>query len=80
MTVSAHFDGKVIVPDEPFDLPPNRELILQTQAVGGKDVPVEESSLAWIAANAVDREALPTDLAGRHDRYLYGRSSGGEQR
>ncbi len=69
-TVSAHFDGKVIVPDEPLDLPPNQALILQIQSVGGKDVSTEESSLAWIAANAVDSDALPVDLADRHDRYL----------
>ena len=80
MTVSAHFDGKVIVPDEPLDLPPNQALILQIQSVGGKVVPAEESALAWIAANAVDSDALPVDLADRHDRYLYGRSSEDEQR
>ena len=80
MTVSAHFDGKVIVPDEPLDLPPNQALILQIQSVGGQDVSTEESSLAWIAANAVDSDALPVDLADRHDHYLYGRSSGDEQR
>jgi hypothetical protein len=80
MTVSAHFDGKVIVPDEPLDLLPNQALILQIQPVGGKDASTEESSLAWIAANAVDREALPVDLADRHDHYLYGRSSGDERR
>lgn len=80
MTVSAHFDGKVIVPDEPLDLPPNQALIVQIQAVGGKDEPGDEPALAWIAANAVDTDALPVDLADRHDQYLYGRSSGDEQR
>ena len=80
MTVSAHFDGKVIVPDEPLDLPPNQALILQIEAVGGRDVSSEESSLAWIAANAVDSEALPVDLADRHDHYQYGLSSSDEQR
>jgi hypothetical protein len=55
-------------------------LILQIQSVGGKDVSTEESSLAWIAANAVDSDALPVDLADRHGHYLYGRSSGDEQR
>ncbi len=79
MTVSAHFDGKVIVPDEPLDLPPNQALILQIQAVGSKDDSAEESSLAWIAANAVDSDALPADLADQHDRYLYGRSSEDDQ-
>jgi hypothetical protein len=80
VTVSAHFDGKVIVPDEPLDLPPNQALILQIQTVGGPGGLAEESVLSWLAANAADSAALPVDLAGRHDHYLYGRSSGGEQR
>ncbi len=75
MTISAHFDGKVIVPDEPLDLPPNQALILQIQPVGGKAEAARESVLSWLAANAVDSEALPADLAERHDHYLYGRSS-----
>jgi hypothetical protein len=80
VTVSAHFDGKVIVPDEPLDLPPCQALIVQIERVGGEVPPPEESALTWLADNAVDSEALPTDLADRHDRYLYGRSSTGEQR
>jgi hypothetical protein len=75
VTVSAHFDGKVIVPDEPLDLAPNQALILQIQPVGAKGEQGEESVLSWLAANAVDSEALPADLADRHDHYLYGRSS-----
>ena len=74
MTVSAHFDGRVIVPDEPLDLPPNQALIVQIERVGEEAVSSEESALTWIAANAVESEALPTDLADRHDHYLYGRT------
>lgn len=74
VTVSAHFDGKVIVPDEPLDLPPNQALIVQIERVGDQAVPSDESALTWIAAHAVDSEALPTDLAERHDHYLYGRA------
>ena len=74
MTVSAHFDGRVIVPDEPLDLPPNQALIVQIERVGGEPVPSDDSALAWLAANAVDSEVLPADLADRHDHYLYGRS------
>jgi hypothetical protein len=41
------------------------------------DEPLEgetkESASAWIAANAVDSDALPTDLADQHNHYLYGR-------
>ena len=59
VTVSAHFDGRVIVPDEPLDLPPNQALILQIERVDGA-VPSDESALTWLAANAIDSEALPT--------------------
>ena len=34
---------------------------------------VDTIPLAWVAANAVDSDALPTDLADQHDHYLYGR-------
>jgi hypothetical protein len=50
VTVSAHFDGKVIVPDEPLDLPPNQALILQIQPVGG---------------NVGTRRGVGPELAGR---------------
>lgn len=71
MTVNAHFDGKAIIPDEPLDMPPNQALILQIGRVGPRET-VEESALVWLAANAVEDDALPTDLADQHDHYLYG--------
>ena len=70
MTVHAHFDGKSIIPDEPLDMPPNQALILQIERVGPRE-PAGESALVWLAANAVESDALPTDLADRHDHYLY---------
>lgn len=79
LTVSAHFDGKVIVPDEPLDLPPNQALILEIRPIADEHAPPAESALDWIAGNAVDSSSLPEDLADRHDHYLYGRSSGNEQ-
>jgi hypothetical protein len=80
MTVNAHFDGKVIVSDEPLDLPPNQALIVQIQPVSRPSELSEQSVLSWLAANAVESDALPADLADRHDHYLYGRSTNGEQR
>ena len=71
MTVNAHFDGKAIIPDEPLDLPPNQALILQIERVGPRET-VDESALAWLAAKAVEDDALPTDLADQHDHYSYG--------
>ena len=70
MTVNAHFDGRAIIPDEPLDLRPNQALIVQIELIEGE---TEEAALAWIAANAVDSDALPADLAVQHDHYLYGR-------
>jgi len=31
MAIKAHFDGKVIVPDEPVDLPANQRVIVHLQ-------------------------------------------------
>ena len=70
MTVNAHFDGRAIIPDEPLDLRPNQALIVQIELIEGE---TEESALAWTAANAVDSDTLPTDLADQHDHYLYDR-------
>src|SRR5262245_1525820 len=78
-TVNAHFDGKVIIPDEPLDLPPNQPLIVSIEPVTEKQGAAEESVLTWLAANAVESHVLPTDLADRHDHYLYGRSTKDEK-
>jgi hypothetical protein len=75
-TVNAHFDGKVIVPDEPLSLPPNQALIVSIEPVAEKPEAAGGSVLSWLAANAVESDALPADLADRHDHYLYGRSHG----
>jgi hypothetical protein len=72
MTVNAHFDGKVIVPDEPLDLAPNQPVIVEIHPVNGAPLGSEESATDWIAANAVDTDVLPADLSDRHDFYLYG--------
>ena len=71
MAVSAHFDGKAIIPDEPLNMPSNEALVVEIERLGTRE-PVEESALAWLAANAVENDALPADLADRHDHYLYG--------
>jgi hypothetical protein len=76
VTVNAHFDGKVIIPDEPLNLPPNQALIVSIEPVAEKHAAAEESVLSWLAANAVESDVLPADLADWHDHYLYGRSNG----
>jgi hypothetical protein len=76
MTVNAHFDGKVIVPDEPLDLPLNQALIVSIEPAAEKHEAAEGSVLSWLAAHAVESDTLPADLADQHDHYLYGRSNG----
>jgi hypothetical protein len=84
--IKAHFDGKVIVPDEPVDLPKGQQLIVQIKLVQKVDKQVKktakpvkkprrkkpQSVLDWLAENAVEDDDLPTDLAHQHDHYLYG--------
>ena len=43
MTVHAHFDGKVIVPDEPLDLRPNQALIVQIELLEGDGRPKKDT-------------------------------------
>ena len=81
MTVlKAHFDGKVLVPDEPVDLPVNCALEVHVQPVCATEPP---SSPAPNAERPLPRlvEILkqypanpdwPKDGAAQHDHYLYG--------
>jgi hypothetical protein len=71
IAIRAHFDGKVLIPEEPVRLPVNQTLILHiTPAEPAPNA--APSALQWLAENAVDDPALPTDLAQEHDHYLYG--------
>ena len=36
VAIKGHFDGKVIVPDEPLDLPANQRVLVHIQPVGEK--------------------------------------------
>lgn len=82
VAIRVHFDGKVLVPDEPLDLPPNQALIAHLDvaplpqgydagAPEAADTP-DESATDWMIRNAVP--ALPSDGARQHDHYLYGTS------
>jgi hypothetical protein len=65
--VSAHFDGKVIVPDEPVELPVGQRLHVQV-TIAGADRP----QFADLLQFATDVPDAPPDLAAEHDYYLYG--------
>lgn len=75
IALKAHFDGKVIVPDEPVDLPRNEPLVVHVEVPRPKRPPKKRrgmSALKWLAENAVKDDSLPPDLAYQHDHYLYG--------
>jgi hypothetical protein len=71
---NAHFDGKVIVPEQAVDLPRDRSFVVHVETQGATNPTAEtfpQSALQWLAENAVDDE-LPSDLSVQHDHYLYG--------
>jgi hypothetical protein len=64
---SAHFDGKVIIPDQPISLPIGEKLTFRVEAT--TDHPGQFADLAKFAA---DLPESPGDLSAQHDHYLYG--------
>jgi hypothetical protein len=72
-TLTAHFDGKVIVPDEPVSLRKGQRLKLQVTILRTTKNPRRKrSALDQIAELAVEDDGLPADLGHQHDHYLYG--------
>jgi hypothetical protein len=69
--VNAHFDGKFIIPDEPVDLPLNQPLVIRIEPRGTLTGAADQSVLSWLAANAIEADTLPADLADRDDRYSH---------
>jgi hypothetical protein len=66
-TIAAHFDGKVIVPDEPVQLPVGQPLRIRLEVA--EPVAPRFAEFLQFAADLPD---APPDLAAEHDRHLYG--------
>ncbi len=66
-TITAHFDGQAIIPDEPVQLPVGQPLRIQVEVVEPVSPPF--ANLIRFGADLPD---APTDLAAQHDHYLYG--------
>ena len=72
----ARFDGRVLVPEGPVDLPQGPLLEVQLQPVEQPTATTGE--LTGLAKLARDLQELPTDpdaptdMAAQHDYYLYG--------
>ena len=64
---SAHFDGRVIVPDEPVSLPVGQKLQLRVESAS-----TEQGQFADLTKFAADISDSPRDLSEQHDHYLYG--------
>jgi hypothetical protein len=73
-TFEAHSDGKVLVPDEPVDLPSGTRYRVSIEPVTG---PASEKP-SWLQEFARKfggkaKGNYPPDLALNHDHYLHGR-------
>ncbi|QDU21625.1 hypothetical protein [Urbifossiella limnaea] len=66
-TIAAHFDGRVIVPDGPVELPTGLPLRIRVELA---DNP--EPRFAALLGFAADLPDAPPDLAAQHDHYLTG--------
>ena len=49
MTIKAHFDGKVLIPNDPLDLPINQEVTLQLEAPAPQVVRTERELVELFA-------------------------------
>jgi hypothetical protein len=67
-TLIAHFDGKVLIPDEPVELPLDCALRVRVE-------PMENTSTLQSLVEVARRFPVtegPKDGAAQHDHYLYG--------
>ena len=71
--LKAHFDGKVLIPEEPVNLPTDCQLEIQVQALPSQNEPQAPLvRLVELAQEFPFGEQTPNVLAEQHDHYLYG--------
>lgn len=66
-SLAAHYDGRVIVPDEPVELPVGQRLRIRVDV--DEPAPARFADLLRFASDLPD---APSDLSAQHDHYLYG--------
>ena len=72
-SIKAHFDGRVLVPDEPVELPIGCPLEVQITPLAPPPSPKTPlAKLAELMGKFPVSPDLPTDAAAQHDHYLYG--------
>ena len=79
MTTSlrVQFDGKVLIPQGPVDLPVDQiiEIEVVTSSVREAGLSAASSLKKWLAEQPpINRDGMPSDGAAQHDHYLYGHS------
>ena len=72
IALKGHYDGKVIVPEGPVDLPTGEPLLITLKLMRKGKRTKRKSALQWMVDNSVADDGLPADLAHEHDHYLYG--------
>jgi len=70
VSIRAHYNGEVFVPEEPVDLPRDVSMRLVVVPVDEKQPPL--MSLAKLADEFPEDPTWPADGASEHDHYLYG--------
>jgi hypothetical protein len=72
--MKAHFDGRVLVPEEPVDLPVGCMLEIRVSVVAPIPEPGAKplAKLAKLAEQFPANPAALPDGAAQHDHYLYG--------
>jgi hypothetical protein len=75
LSIRAHFDGKVIVPDEPVNLPLNSPLDIQVKAAPKPPASKSQAIASKLAAleqfmsHAKSGTSIPADALGRDQLY-----------
>ena len=72
---TAHTDGKVLVPDEPVDLPQGQRFVVTLEPVSEEDR--KKSAMPNWLQKAIKLseqmpDDLPEDMAEQHDHYIHG--------
>jgi hypothetical protein len=70
IVIRAHFDGKVLVPDEPLDLPVDEPLELELRAIGHERAVRLREMIARFAARPLPGPALPAEALRRENMYM----------
>ncbi|MBX7106512.1 MAG: antitoxin family protein [Gemmataceae bacterium] len=65
-TIEVKFDGHVLIPNAPVDLPRDRTLRIRVEVVEG-----ESPRFAEFLDFATDLPDAPADLAAQHDRHEF---------